>query len=105
MHSDLVALPVRLLDSGVVGVLMRDEECGLDVAAIGVASLPVEDLLVELYVVVIDGVVESDSNHLWDVLGGQAVRYSGSIFRTETVWENAHCWITRWCSVRVVVVV
>lgn len=68
MYCDLVSFPVSFLNSGIVSVLVRYEEGGLDVAAIGVLPLSVEDLFVELDIVVVDGIIEGDGDHLRDVL-------------------------------------
>lgn len=71
MDGDFVTLAVSLLDGGVVGVLVGDEEGGLDVAAVGVAPLTRgKHFLVQLDVVVVDGVIEGDDDHLGNVFRG-----------------------------------
>lgn len=80
VDGDLVALAVHLLDGRVVGVLVGDEEGGLDVASVRVLALPVEDLLVQLDVVVVDGVVEGDGDHLRHVFGGEVSGDGGAVF-------------------------
>lgn len=54
---------VHLLSGGVVVVFVRNEEGGLDGAAVGVEAL-LEDELVQVHVVDVDGIVESDGDHL-----------------------------------------
>lgn len=59
-----MTLAVQLLDRGVVRVLVRHEERASDLAAVGVLPLAVEDLVVEVDVVHVDGAVEGDGDHL-----------------------------------------
>lgn len=109
MSSDFVAHVVHELHRGVVGVLVRDEECGLDVAAIGVFPLAVKDLLIEVDVVVVDGVVEGYGNHLRDVsavsIGGtdvtKAARDLGPVFAAETVGQFTDCGVAGRGAIRV----
>jgi len=86
-----------------------NEETGLNVTAIRIDSLLVKDLPVEVNVVVVDGVIEGDGDHLGDVL---AVGSSGSnlaevsrdlstVLGTETVREFANGGITWRCSIRI----
>lgn len=72
VDSDLVSLTVQLLDGSVVGVLMGHEEGGLDGATVRVDAA-IEDELVEIVVVVVDGVIKGDRNHLWHVLGQKVI--------------------------------
>lgn len=103
MNGDLVALSVHLLHRGVVGVLVRDEERRLDVAAVRILALAVEDLLVETDVVVVDGVVEGYRDHLRHVLAREIAGYRGTILRAEAIGQNAHGGIARWSSIGIVV--
>jgi hypothetical protein len=93
------------LHGGVVGVLVRDEERGLDVAAVGIFAISVEDILIELNVIVVDGIIECDGDHLRDVLGWKISRDRSAILRAETVWQDAHCRIAGRSTVRIVVVI
>ena len=68
VNGDFVSFPVHFLDSRVVGVLVRDEEGGLDFATVRVLAFPVEDLFVQADIVVVDGVIERDRDHLRHVL-------------------------------------
>ena len=103
MNSDLVAFPVHLLHGRVVGVLVGDEVGGFDVAPVGVLALAVEHLLVQLNVVVIDGVVEGDRDHHGHILGRQVSRDRGAVFRAEAVGEHAHGGVARWSPIGVIV--
>lgn len=101
VSCNLVSFAVDFLDGRVVAVLVRDEEGGLNVATVGVLALAVEHFLVQLDVVVVDGIVETDHDHLWHVLG---VKFAGDFsarFGTETVGQQADGWVTSWGSVRI----
>lgn len=54
---------VHLLSGGVVVVFVGHEESGFDGAAVGVESV-LEDELVQIHVVDVDGIVEGDCDHL-----------------------------------------
>lgn len=103
VNGDLVPFPVHLLHGRVVGVLVRDEEGRLDVATVRILSLPVEDLFVEADVVVVDGVIERDGDHLRHVLGGQVAGDRGAVLGAEAVGEHAHGRVAGRRPVRVVV--
>lgn len=105
VHRNLVAFSVRLLHRRVVGVLVRNEERGFDVAPVRVPALAVEYLLVEFDVVVVDGIVKCNRDHLWHFFGRQIVGYTGTVLGTETVRKNAHGRVAGWCPVRIVVAV
>lgn len=98
-----MALSVHLLDRRVVGVFVRDEECGFDVAAVRILALAVEDFLVETDVVVVDGVIEGYRNHLRYVLTWEIAGNRGTVLRAEAIRQNAHSGITRRSSIRIVV--
>jgi len=85
MDGDLVALAVCLLHSGVVGVLVRHEEGGFDVTAVGVLAISVEDILVQLDVVIVNGIIESDGNHLGNVLRWEVSGDRSSVLGAETI--------------------
>ena len=97
VSGNLVTKVVHVLDGGVVAVLVRDKEGGLDVAAVGVLALLVEDFLVQVNVVVVDGVVEGDCDHLGNVLavgsgGSDSAETAGnlcSVLRAEAVGKFA----------------
>lgn len=96
-------LTMCFLDGRVVGVFVRDEVSGLDVATIGIFAFSIEDFFVEFDVVVVDGVVESDSDHLRNVSGGQVAGDDGAILGAETVRQHALRRVARRSSVRIVV--
>jgi len=89
MYGDFVSLSVDLLNGGVVAVLMGNVESGLDVATVGVFASAVEHEVVQVDVVVVDGVIEGDHNHLWDLFEVQVGWDSGSVFRAEAVGQCA----------------
>lgn len=103
VNGDLVSLAVGLLDRGVVGILVRYEEGGFDVAAVGVLAFATEHLFVEFDVVVVDGIIEGDGDHLGYVSGRQVSGNGGAIFRAEAVGKYADGRIARWRTIRIVV--
>ena len=85
-----MALVIQLVYHGVVGVLVRDVEGGVDGAAVRVLLALREQLLrVEFPVPVVDGVVEGDDDHLGDVLRGQAPGHQGAVGGAEAVGQCA----------------
>lgn len=103
VNGDLMTLAMGLLDCGVVAVLVGHEERGLDVAAVRVLAFAVEHLLVQLYVVVVDGIVKSDRDHLGDVSRWKVPGDCSSVLRTETVREDAYSWVAWRCAIWIIV--
>ena len=68
---------------------MRDKVGGLDVAAVGVLPLPVEDLIVQVNVVIVDGVIKSDGDHLGNLVRVDASGHPGAVGRAEAVGQLA----------------
>jgi len=89
VNGDFMTLSVDFLNSGVVAVLMGNEERGLNVASVGVFAATVKHGVVQFDVVVVDGIVEGDHDHLWHLFDVQVGRDSGSILRAETVGQCA----------------
>lgn len=98
-----MSLAVRLLHTRVIGILVGDEEGGFDVATVRIFTFPVEDFFVEFNVVIVDGVVEGDGDHLRHVLGGQVAGDDGAVLRAEAVRQHALRRVARRSAVRVVV--
>ena len=96
-----MALAVDFLDGRVVGVFVRNEESGLDVASVRILALAVEHVLVEFDVVVVDGVVEGDHDHLRHLFRFQFARHFRSRFRTEAIRQQADGRIASRSSVRI----
>ena len=67
MGGNLVTHSVHVLDGGVVCVLVRHKESGLNITAIGIPPSS-EDLIIKVDVVVVDGIVKSYCDHLWNPL-------------------------------------
>lgn len=105
VHCDFVSFPVSFLYRRIVSVLVRHEERGFDVTPVGIPSFAIEYFLVQFDVVVVDGIVKGDSNHLRNFFGRQVVWYSGAVFRAEAVGQNAHGWIARRCAIRIIIVI
>lgn len=101
VSGDFVTLAVNFLNGRVVAVFVRNEESGLDVAAIGILALTVEHFLVQINVVVVDGVVESDHNHLRDLLRLEFARDFSTGFGAKAVGKKANSWVARGCAVRI----
>lgn len=85
MGGDFVTFTVDFLDGGIVGIFVRNKESGLDVAAVRILALSVEHILVQFDVVVVDGVVEGDHDHLRHLFRFQFAWNFGSRFGTETI--------------------
>lgn len=85
MDGNLMAFSMHFLNRRVVGVLMRHEEGCLDVAAVWILALAVKDLFIEANVVVVDGIVEGDCDHLRYILEWEIARYRGTVLRTEAI--------------------
>merc|ERR1712223_2152243 len=105
--SNLVTHPVHVLNCRVVCVLVGDEEGGLNVTSIGVPPSS-EDLIIEVDVVVVDGVVKSDRDHLWDplaviVIWAEVAWHLGAILRAEAVRQLANLLVTGRRTVGIVV--
>lgn len=67
VYGNLVTFAVSFLNSGVVGIFVRNEVGCFDVTTIRILALSVEHFFVEFDVVVIDGIIEGDGDHLWYV--------------------------------------
>ena len=105
-----MAQSVHVTHGRVVGVLMGDVEGSLDVATVWILSLLVEDLGVEVNVVVVDGVVEGDGDHLRNSITRSTIRTEtpgnlGTIIAAVTVGEDADSEVTLWSSVGIRVLV
>ena len=107
MSCDLVTHSVHVLDGGVVCVLVRHEESGLYVTAIGIPPLSVEDLIIEVNIVVVDGIVKGNGDHLWDpvttiVAGAKVSGNLRSVLGAEAVRQLADVLVTQWSPVWIV---
>jgi len=102
VSGNLVTLAVDFLDSGVVGILVGDEESGLNVAAVGVFANAIEHVAVQFNVVVVDGVVECHHDHLGHLLGIELARDFRAGFRAEAVGQQTDGWIASWGAVGIV---
>ena len=86
---------------------MRHKEGGLDITPVRVLPLSIEYLIVQINVVVVDGIIKCDSNHLGHILavgtsGANSAEPSGnlgSILGTETVGQFADGGVTDWSTV------
>lgn len=103
MYSNLVSLTMSLMHGWIVGIFVRDKVGRFDVAAVRIFPFAVEDLCIEVDIVVVDGVIEGDSDHLWHVTSGQVSGDHGAVLRAETVRQNALRGVAVWGSVRVIV--
>lgn len=85
MHWNFVTLAMCLLNSRIVGVFVRYEVCGFDVATVWILTFAVENLFVQFDVVVVDGIVKSDCDHHWYIFCLQASWDGCSIFGAEAI--------------------
>ena len=86
---------------------MGDKESSLDVAAIRVFPNSIKYLIVEINIVDVDGIVESDGDHLrhFQAVGAVRTEVSGHLgprFRAKTIGQTADCLVARGSSVGVV---
>lgn len=98
-----MTLTMRFLHTRIVRILVGNEISSLDIAAVRILALPVEDFLVKLDVVVVYRVVEGDSDHLRHILGREITGDDGTVLRAEAVRQHALRRITRRCAIWVVV--
>lgn len=103
VDGDFVTFSVRLLNSRVIGVFVGNEVSGLDIASIGIFALAIEYFFVEVDVVVVDGIIESDSDHLRYIPSGQVTGDHRAVLGAEAVGQYALAGIARWGSIGVVV--
>lgn len=87
--GDLVSLAMQILHGRVVGVLVVHEEGASDLAAVGVLALTVEDVLVQVDVVDVDGTVEGERDHLRHLVGLNVAGDAGAVGRAEAVGQHA----------------
>lgn len=99
--ADLVTATVEVLHGRVVGVLVRHEEGSADLAAVGVLALTVEDVLVQVDVVDVDGAVEGDGDHLRHLRRLNVAGNARSISRAEAVGQHALRGIAVWRTIRI----
>lgn len=85
-----MAFSMHFLHGGVVGVFVRNEEGRFDITTVRILAFAVENLLVQFDVVVVDGIVEGDGDHLGHILGGEIPGYRGAILGAEAVRQDAH---------------
>lgn len=69
MNCNFVSFAMRFLHSGIIAVFVRDEESCLNVAPIGVLAFSIKDIFVQLNVVVVNGIVESNGDHHRNIFG------------------------------------
>lgn len=103
MRCDFVSFPMGLLNGGVVGIFMTDEECRFNVATVRIFPLAVEHFLVKFDVVIINGVVECDCDHLRNVLREEIARDGGPVLGAEAVGQDADGRVARRGSIRIVI--
>jgi len=109
VSGNFVTEVVHVLDGRVVAVLVRDEEGGLDVTAVGVLSLLVKDFLVQVDVVVVDGIIEGNCDHLGYILavgsgGSNFAETAGNlcaVLRAEAVGKFADVGVASGSAVRI----
>ena len=97
--GDLVTFPVKFLNSGIVGVSVGHEECSFDGATVGVDSLFIEEFLVQINIVRVNGPIESNCDHLRYLVWINISRDSCSIWGTETVRQETGSGITFWGTI------
>lgn len=102
VDGDLVAVVPQLLHVAVVGVLVRQEEGALDGTAVRVRAVRGEDFRVDLPVLVVDGVVQRDDDHLRRLVHLDVAGDSRAVGAAEAVGQRAVGQVTPLGRVRVV---
>lgn len=100
---DLMAATMQVLNGRIVCILVRDEESALDGAAIGILVLAIEDVLVQVDVVHIDGAVERDRDHLRHLLGLNAAGNACAISRAEAIGQSALRGVALWRTIGILI--
>lgn len=72
---------------------------GLDVASVWILSFAIEDFLVQVDVVVVNGIVECDGDHLWHIFRRQITGNGRTVLRAEAIGKHTNRWIAWWCSI------
>lgn len=82
---------------------MRYKERSLDLTAVGVLSFTIENFLVKVNVITVDGSVEGDCDHLRNLGRIDVARNPGAVRAAETVRKLALGQVTVGSSVRVLI--
>lgn len=98
-----MSFAMHFLYARVVGVFVRDEKCGLDIAAVRVFAFSVENFFVQINVIVVDGVVKGDCDHLGYIFGWEIARNGSTVFGTEAIGQVTNGWVAMWSTVGVTV--
>lgn len=88
-----MTFPVQILHRGIVGVFVRNEVCAANLATVWIATGAVEDFLVQVDVVDVDGTVEGEGDHLGHVGRLEVAGNSGTIGRAEAIGEDTLGWV------------
>lgn len=80
MHGNFVSFAMRLLYGRVIGVLVRNEIGGLDIATVRILAFSVKDFLVQFDIVIIDSIIEGNGDHHGYIFAGQIIRNGGTVF-------------------------
>lgn len=103
VHSNFVSIIPKLLHVLIVGIRMRYIERAANGASIGIASVRRKQHLGEkLPVVVIDGVVKGQQNHLWYIVCHEITRDLSAILGAEAMGQLTFAWITYSGCIRIV---
>lgn len=76
---------------------------GLDVASVRILSFSIENLLIQVDVIVVDGIVECDGDHLWHIFRWQITGNGCAVFRTKAIRKHTDRWIAWWSTIWIVV--
>lgn len=87
-YGDLMTTSMQVLYASVIGVLVTGEERTTDLATVGVCTLTVEDFVVQVNVVNINGTVKGDGDHLRNVGWFKSSGNASSVSRAETIGKN-----------------
>lgn len=102
MHGNFMSFTMCFLYGRVIGVFVWDEECCLDVTAVGIFA-SFEHLFIEIDIIVIDGIIKRHCNHHGNILGRQVSRNGRSVFRAEAIGQHTNHRIAWWGTVGIIV--
>merc|ERR1719223_2384769 len=94
---------VKLLNTRVIGIFVRNIERCLQRTSIGILAFTIEDPLEKINVVRVDGSIEGNSDHLRNLSRIDISRDPGTIRRTETVRELTLAKITVRSSIGILI--
>lgn len=89
MNGNFVTIIPQLLHMSIVGVFVRQEKSGQNVAAVWIGSIGQKQLLIDIPIFVVNRIVECDDHHLRRFFRSQITRNSSGVRTAEAVRQRA----------------